>query len=105
MQFGLYETDMAHIISVLEQFDEVEQAVIFGSRAKGNYKAGSDIDIAVFGEKVSVATIARLKFQLQEEGPLPYLFDIVDYSHTTSLELKDHIDRVGKPVFSRSAEV
>lgn len=101
MEFGLKEGDLKYIISVIKDFAELEQAVIFGSRAKGNYKAGSDVDIAVFGERISFSTIASLHFKLEEEGCLPYLFDIVDYTHSTHTELKDHINRVGKIIFKR----
>ena len=92
---GLQAGDLPHIVSVLKDFAEIKKAVVFGSRAKGNYKTGSDVDIAVFGEDVSFSTIARLHSRLEEEGPLPYFFDIVDYTHSEHRELKEHIDRVG----------
>lgn len=98
VDFGLQDTDLAYIISVLGDFPEIEKAVIFGSRAKGNYKAGSDVDIAIFGDEISFSTIARLHYRLEEEGPLPYFFDIVDYTHSTHKELREHIDRVGKTI-------
>ena len=48
--FGLLDRDIKYIIKALEQHDEIEKAVIFGSRAMGNYKKGSDVDIAIIGE-------------------------------------------------------
>ncbi|SDD78517.1 nucleotidyltransferase domain-containing protein [Sporomusa acidovorans] len=101
MGYGLNNTDLAYIISVIEDFNEIEKAVIFGSRAKGNYKIASDVDIAIFGTDISFSTIARLHSMLEEEGPLPYFFDIVDYTHSTHKELKEHIDRNGKTIFDR----
>ncbi len=103
MSFGLANTDLAYIITVIADFNEIEKAVIFGSRAKGNYKIASDVDIAIFGTDITFSTIARLHARLEEEGPLPYFFDIVDYTHSANKELKEHIDRVGKTVFMRSA--
>ena len=44
--FGLLDRDIKYIIKALEQHDEIEKAIIFGSRAMGNYKKGSDVDIA-----------------------------------------------------------
>ena len=102
MEFGLNDTDLAYIIAVIGDFEEIEKAVIFGSRAKGNYKTASDVDIAVFGKNISFSSIAHLHSRLEEEGPLPYFFDIVDYTHSTHKELKDHIERVGKTIFERT---
>jgi predicted nucleotidyltransferase len=101
MKFGFHDADLAYIISVIEDFTEIKQAIIFGSRAKGNYKAGSDVDIAVLGENISFSTIACLHSRLEEEGSLPYFFDIVDYTHSTHKQLKEHIERVGKTIFVR----
>ncbi len=101
MKFGLRDEDLAYIIDMVAGFTEIRRAVIFGSRAKGNYKSGSDVDIAIVGEDVSLRTVARLHSLLEEEGPLPYFFDIVDYTHTDHAELKEHIDRVGKIIFEQ----
>ena len=97
-RFGLQDADLAYICSVLGEFAEIKKAVIFGSRAKGNYKPGSDVDLAIFGDNITFTTIAKLHSRLEEEGPLPYFFDIVDYTHLDHPELKAHIDRVGETV-------
>lgn len=101
MNFGLKESDMYYILNIIENFKEIEKAVIFGSRAKGNYKPGSDVDIAIYGENITFDTISALHSLLEEQGPLPYLFDIVDYTHLNHKELREHIDRIGKLIFSR----
>jgi predicted nucleotidyltransferase len=101
MNFGLRETDIDYIINTIESFVEIEKAGIFGSRAKGNYKSGSDIDIAIYGNNITFDTLSALHSLLEEQGPMPYLFDIVDYTHLTHKELKEHIDRVGKIIFQR----
>ncbi|MCE5286384.1 MAG: nucleotidyltransferase domain-containing protein [Pelosinus sp.] len=101
MEFGLTEEDLAYIKSVVAGFAETKQAVIFGSRAKGNYKRGSDVDLAVFGEDVSFSTITRLHARLEEDGPLPYFFDVVDFTHSTHKELREHIERVVKTIYIR----
>ncbi|NLZ54891.1 MAG: nucleotidyltransferase domain-containing protein [Thermoanaerobacteraceae bacterium] len=99
MNFGLKKSDIDYIIGVIKKFPEIEKAVIFGSRAKGNYKVGSDVDIAIYGENITFDTISALHFMLEEQGPLPYFFDIIDYTHLKHEELKEHIDRVGKVIF------
>jgi predicted nucleotidyltransferase len=101
MKFGLKEEDIAYIVAALSKFDEIKKAAIFGSRAKGNYKPGSDVDLAIFGEDISFSTISRLHFILEEESPMPYFFDIVDYTHLVHQELKEHINRVGTTIFER----
>lgn len=101
MNFGLRNEDMENIITTIQQFSEIEKAAIFGSRAKGNYKPGSDLDIAIWGKDISFSTISRLHAILEEESPMPYYFDIVDYSHLNHAELKSHIDRVGIVFFTR----
>jgi predicted nucleotidyltransferase len=101
MKFGLKEEDIAYIVAALSKFDEIKKAAVFGSRAKGNYKPGSDVDIAVFGEDISFSTIAHLHFMLEEDSLMPYFFDIVDYTHLAHQELKDHIERVGITIFER----
>jgi predicted nucleotidyltransferase len=100
--YGLLEQDIAFIVKALSQYPEIEKAVLFGSRAKGNYKAGSDIDLAVMGDKINFDTISRLHAFLEEQSPMPYFFDIIDYTHLEHLELKEHIGRVGKVIYNKS---
>lgn len=102
MDFGLKEFDLSYIIKKVSEFNEIEKAVIFGSRAKGNYKAGSDIDIAIMGDKVNFHVMSKLHSLLEDQGPLPYLFDIIDYTHLNHDELKAHIDRVGKVIYEKT---
>lgn len=98
MKFGLRLPDMKYIIDKIKNFKEIEKAVIFGSRAKGTNKKSSDIDIAIYGKNIDFTTVAKLKSYL-ENGPMPFYFDIVDYTHLNHMELKEHIDRVGKIIY------
>lgn len=54
--FGLFERDVDLIVKALRNFEEIERALIFGSRVIGNYKKGSDIDIAIIGDKITRKT-------------------------------------------------
>lgn len=101
MSFGILDSDLDYIVNTIKQFKEIEKAVIFGSRAKGNYKPGSDIDIAIYGEDIDFDVLSKLHSMLEDEGPLPYFFDIIDYTHLNHKELKEHIDRVGKIIFQK----
>jgi nucleotidyltransferase substrate binding protein (TIGR01987 family) len=53
MPYGLRDSDVTQILTVLEQCHEVDAALLFGSRAKGNYKRGSDVDLAIVGHELS----------------------------------------------------
>jgi len=99
MNHGLSEDDLRYIVETVKRYPEIEKAVIFGSRSKGNFKRGSDMDIAVYGENISFDTLSSLHAALEEYSQLPYFFDIVDYTHLRNSELKEHIDRVGKVIF------
>lgn len=92
-KYGLSATNGKRVTDILSRFSEVREAVLFGSRAKGNYKPGSDIDIAVKGP-VSKDTLSALLIAF-DESLLPYFVDIVIYEHLTNKALTEHIDRVG----------
>ncbi|BFN05005.1 nucleotidyltransferase domain-containing protein [Clostridium tetani] len=72
MNFGLRESDLEYIVNIISGFDEIEKAYIFGSRAKGNYKPGSDIDIAIYGENINLDILSKLNSILEEKSPMPY---------------------------------
>lgn len=80
---------------------EIDKVVIFGSRAKGNYKTGSDVDLAVYGDRVTFDVVARLHSMLEDESPMPYFFDVINVNHLDNHDLKLHIERVGKVIFQR----
>ncbi|CAN5249490.1 nucleotidyltransferase domain-containing protein [soil metagenome] len=93
--FGLKENDINTIVEVLQKYPEVTQAVVFGSRAKGNYKNGSDVDIAVKGAKATLYIAETISGILNEDTQIPYRFDVLSYNDLCNQDLKDHIDRVG----------
>lgn len=103
--FGITAKSYQLLLNAFAKYDEVEQVVLFGSRAKGNYKKGSDIDLAIKGKNSSSYIALNLKAYLNEELPIPYFIDVVDYGSLEHPELKEHIDRAGiclyeKPVSS-----
>jgi len=96
---GFQQRDIAIIVSVLQQHPEVAEAWLFGSRAKGNYKTGSDVDIALKGEQLTAEITSNISYQLNEETSLPYKFDVLNYHVISNIDLKEHIDRVGIRIF------
>jgi len=103
MKYGLKDRDFKYITESIRTFSEITAVILFGSRAKGNFKTGSDVDMAIKGENITHSTVTRLSYLLNEEKPLPYYFDIVHYEKISEPELKEHIDRVGV-VFYESAK-
>lgn len=97
--FGLIDRDVFYIHKALKECEEVEKAIVFGSRAMGNYKKGSDIDIAIIGRNVTNKTIFKLDDYLNEVYPLPYFFDVIDYYSVKNKKLIEHIDKEGKLIY------
>ena len=91
------------ILSEISDHKEICDAIIFGSRAKGNYKKGSDIDIALKGKNISFELVAGLKTKFNQEMPIPHHVDLVHYESISNQDLTDHIDRVGISIVNSSA--
>ena len=94
MKYGLIDRNFFCINVAIQEFSEIEEVILFGSRAKGNYKKGSDVDLAIKGDRITYEITARFADCLDEEKPLPYFFDFVHYEAIAEPMLKAHIDRV-----------
>lgn len=101
MDFGLRQQDLQEIAGILGRFPAVEEAILFGSRAKGNFKKGSDIDIAIKGQGIHHEVVNSIAFLLNEESAAPYFFDIIHYDDISEKELLEHIHRVGICIYKR----
>lgn len=99
--FGLNAPDIDMIIETLRRHPDIDKAVIFGSRAMGNYKPGSDVDIALKGN-LKPETATNVSVELNERLPLPYKFDVVAYSDISHQPLVEHIDQYGKILYNQS---
>ncbi|MBD3750003.1 MAG: nucleotidyltransferase domain-containing protein [Sphingobacteriales bacterium] len=96
--FGLKSVDLDRIKEVFDQFPQIEEVIIYGSRAKGNYRAASDIDLTLLGKNIDLVLLNRLSSKL-DDLLLPYLFDLSSYQKLDNPELIDHIKRVGKSFY------
>lgn len=97
--FGLSEDSLSLITGCIQQFPEISWVKIYGSRAKGDYQRGSDIDL-VFSSPVDYS--AELHEAL-DDLPTPYLFDVAHYETLRHAGLKEHIERVGVVFYQKSA--
>lgn len=101
MNHGLSADTVARLTSVFARFPDVEKAVLYGSRAKGNYRKGSDIDLTLFGEGLTDKVMSRIYWAL-DDLLLPYKIDLSLFSGLKHPRLIDHIRRVGIPIFERN---
>lgn len=98
-KYGVSDANWQRIIKIFMQQSLVERVVLFGSRAKGNYRDGSDIDVCLYGN-ISLAQIYILQ-DLLDDLMLPYKFDLIVYETINNLELIDHIERVGVVLYAK----
>jgi uncharacterized protein len=97
-EFGLTQQTVEKIQSVFIQFGRLDRAVIYGSRAKGNFRNGSDIDLTLFGDELTHSDLREIENRL-DDLYLAYSFDISLFKSISNPELVQHIERVGKEFF------
>ncbi len=100
MEFGLNDVTLNKIRQVLAAYPTVDKAVVYGSRAKGNYRQGSDIDLTLFGDNLDQKQCSDIEEAL-DDLLLPYMIDLSVYDLLNHDGLKDHIDRVGKVLYQK----
>ncbi|HOV92518.1 MAG TPA: nucleotidyltransferase domain-containing protein [Candidatus Kapabacteria bacterium] len=100
MKFGLSDQQLETIIEIISSFPEITEAIIFGSRAIGTNRQGSDIDIAIKCNNSKFNKRGNLLSRF-EESNLPFFVDIVDYNSITTNELKMQIDLYGVVFYNR----
>ncbi len=98
--FGLTQRDMDTLQAIFRRYVDIETIVIFGSRAKGHYKPGSDVDLAIMNTGLDPVTVRKDNSDC-EESSLPYRVDLVDYHRIVHAQLKEHIDRIGLPFYRK----
>ena len=100
---GLPLETVEQIRSALGRFPEIEQATLYGSRALGRHRPGSDIDLSLSGSELSRTVLARIDTAL-DELLLPWRFDLSIREQLRSPELIDHIERVGVSFYQRQSD-
>jgi predicted nucleotidyltransferase len=101
MIYGLKESNLKQIQKVFSHYPQIEEVLIYGSRAKGNFRNGSDIDLTLKGKQIDLAVLSRLSDELDDLF-LPYTFDISIYQNIKQEDFLDHILRIGKSFYKRS---
>jgi predicted nucleotidyltransferase len=100
MKFGLKDEAIEAICKVFRNHHEVEKAILYGSRARGNFKPASDIDLTLQGESLNSTVLNTISWEL-DDLLLPYTFDLSIISQISNPDLIDHISRVGVLFYAR----
>ena len=95
MKFGLSDTVIKELQDVFRRHANIEKVLIFGSRSKGNYRAGSDIDLAVVGQGIDYSQLLAIQCEI-DDLELLYSIDLLDYQKEKGTPIGDHIDRVAQ---------
>lgn len=93
--FGLSPDCIEKLNKVFKNYPTIEKVVLYGSRAKGNYKPGSDIDLTLFTAELNLSFLFKIENEI-DDLLLPYKVDLSLYSLIDNEQLKDHILRVGR---------
>ena len=103
MKFGLQETTIAKICSVFVRYPQVEKVRIYGSRAKGNYRNGADIDLTLYGgNDLTMDVLYKIMSDI-DDLLLPYTIDLSIFHDISDRDFIDHIKRVGVTFYDKSA--
>src|SRR3989339_480204 len=100
--FGFTPADRAELQNAFKSDSHIQKVILFGSRSRGNFKPGSDVDLALFVEGDGFRAVSSLKNRLEQGTGMPYFFDIVDYGTLSDPNLKEEIDRGGKVIYEKA---
>ena len=101
--FGLSNEVIIDICEVFKKHSNIQKVLIFGSRAKGYYSEGSDIDLAAVGDDISFNQLMDINIQIEDLGLL-YKVDVVDYNKNIGTPIGEHINRVGLLFYEKNKE-
>jgi len=87
--------------TIFSQFPEIIAVILYGSRAKGNYKIGSDIDLTLQGKTLNLHHMYQVQEAL-DALMLPYMIDLSIFHHIDNEALRDHIKSVGKVIYQKN---
>jgi len=100
---GLTKKIIERVKAVFEKYVQIEQVLLYGSRAMGNYKPTSDIDLTLIGQNIDLSLQTKIEFDL-DDLLLPYKFDISIYDKIINPDFVEHINKVGKEFYKKLAE-
>ena len=99
--YGLTDKSYNELLQILASFPEIEEAIIYGSRARGDFWRASDVDLSIKGKDFTRHTLARLNDKLYESH-IPQIFDTHIYTSIKNPYFKNNVDREGIVFYSKS---
>lgn len=100
MQYGLSQLQFDQIINVFSNYKEIEEVILYGSRAKGTQTPYSDIDLTILGNNINFSLQQKIEIEL-DDLLLPYKFDVSLFKSIENIALVEHINRVGKVIYKK----
>ena len=100
MQYGLSERSHNTLKTIFNKYSGIKQVILYGSRAKGKYRPGSDIDISLKTDSSFTREKLLNITRDFEDSNMPYFVDVSIYDKISNHDLKAHIDRAGKILYS-----
>lgn len=101
--YGLPANDFEEILTCFRQLPSISQVTLYGSRALGTQRTGSDIDLTLHGTGLTLSDTVYPLTQLLDDLNLPYTFDISIHEHIENDSLLNHIERVGIPLYEKTS--
>ncbi|NLY14396.1 MAG: nucleotidyltransferase domain-containing protein [Gammaproteobacteria bacterium] len=100
--YGLPAYAIEQLRTVFRQYPDINAVILYGSRAKGNYRPNSDIDLTIQGEALDLSTLLAIENQI-DDLLLPWTIDLSLMHKIDNASLVEHIERVGVPFYSAAA--
>lgn len=98
--FGLKPEIFQQLSTIFQAYENIDSVVLYGSRAKGTYHAGSDIDLTIKGDHITNSLVGKVEEEI-DDLLLPYSFDISSWQQIDNLALREHIERVGVVIYQK----
>lgn len=92
--FGIGDRSFSELLETFSLFPEIRKVKVFGSRAMGNFKRGSDIDLCFWGD-IPQSLLFKIQDHIEEKTTIPYLIDFVVFQQIDNKALIDHINTYG----------
>lgn len=99
-KIGIDDTSLQKITSLFSKYPVIKEVILFGSRAKGNFREGSDIDLALKGQAINSTLLTQIELEY-DKLYLPWKLDLIIHDTIQNADLKDHIQRVGISLYQR----
>ncbi|QGG48842.1 nucleotidyltransferase domain-containing protein [Heliorestis convoluta] len=101
MKYGLQDSTLESIITIFSKNPKIDKAILYGSRAQGNFKNGSDIDVALVGKELDIRELYKISLVL-DELYLPYKIDLTIVEKIENQDLIENINRIGITIYEKS---